>query len=568
MKEKNRLTLKLGTIIMSILIICIIVISLSMYYSSYKEIKKAAGIELYGCANITTALVDPKDIEKILAGDSSVSREVGETISWTIDHKHIFEGQYIIDHAGTVLAVDQNVEKQGIQVGDQFYVDEEAISKLLETKAPTYSDVYTFNGMKRLTGYAPIFKDHNPDNEIIAISAIDFEAGILHDRTLEMVKSSLLFSVIPIILLGLITIFLIKKSTDPLNKIIVHARKVANGDLSVKDLKLDSKDEIGQLSLDINQLVHNLREIIGQVSISSEQVASASEQLVSGTEEIASSAEQNSVDVQNVQISSRKQLDIIQQSNATLGHISGKTDQIRDRAQALNEESNLTLKEAEKGQTEINRAISQMSIINSKADNLTKSMNVLMTKSDQIDHILTVITTISNQTNLLALNAAIEASRAGEFGNGFAVVASEIRKLAEESATATNQIGQLIGEIQEGTKEVSLVTTESVEAVQTGTSMIESAGKAFNGIQRSISKVAEEIDSVYHEFTDINHNLQEIVGAIINLEAAANENNENTIDITSHTEEQTASLEEITSLMSSMKSMAENLKDKVHKFKL
>src|SRR5690606_18393994 len=125
-------------------------------------------------------------------------------------------------------------------------------------------------------------------------------------------------SVIPIILLGLITIFLIKKSTDPLNKIIVHARKVANGDLSVKDLKLDSKDEIGQLSLDINQLVHNLREIIGQVSISSEQVASASEQLVSGTEEIASSAEQNSVDVQNVQISSRKQLDIIQQSNATL----------------------------------------------------------------------------------------------------------------------------------------------------------------------------------------------------------------------------------------------------------
>lgn len=568
MKEKNRLTLKLGTIIISILLICIVVISLSMYYSSYKEIKKAAGIELYGCANITTALVDPTDIEKILAGDSSVSRKVGEKISWTIDHKHIFEGQYIIDPSGTVLAVDQNVEKQGIQVGDQFYVDEEAISNLLETKAPTYSNVYTFNGMKRLSGYAPIFKDHNPDNEIIAISAIDFEAGILHDRTLEMVKSSLLFSVIPIILLGIITIFLIKKSTDPLNKIIVHARKVANGDLSVKDLELGSKDEIGQLSLDINQLVHNLREIIGQVSVSSEQVASATKQLVSGTEEIANSAEQNSVDVQKVQISSQRQLDIIMQSNITLGHISEKTDQIRDRAQALNLESDQTLKQTEKGQTEINRAIKQMGIINSKANNLTNSMSVLMNKSDQIDQILTVITAISNQTNLLALNAAIEASRAGEYGKGFAVVASEIRKLAEESATATNQIGQLIGEIQEGTKEVSLVTTESVDAVQTGTSMIEFAGKAFDGIQQSVSNVAIEIDNVYHEFTDINHNLQEIVVAIVNLEAAANENNENTIDITAHTEEQTASIEEITTLMNSMKSTTENLKDLLHKFKL
>ncbi|KRG11618.1 hypothetical protein ACA30_00330 [Virgibacillus soli] len=568
MKDQNRLTLKLGTIIMGILLFCILVISLSMYRTNYNEIKKTAGIELYGCANITTALVDPTEIEKILAGDSTLSAKLGDDIGWTIEHKHIFEGQYIIDPNGIVLAIDENVSKQGISVGDQFAIDAKAIQDLLETKSPTYSDVYTFAGMKRLTGYAPIFKDHDPNNEVIAISAIDFEASILHERTWQMVKGSLLFAILPILLLGGTTIYLIKRATDPLNKIIVYARKVADGDLTGGELDLQQKDEIGQLSTDLNQLVFHFRDVLGQVSNNSEEVAQASLLLTAGTEEIVKSAEQNSIDLQKVQTSSQFQVEIVQKTNETLNDISSRTQEISARAQSLTEESVQTLEQSENGDQTLQKAILQMGLMNDRMEELTDSMAVLSKKSEQIDQILTVITMISDQTNLLALNAAIEASRAGEHGKGFAVVAAEIRKLAEQSAQSAQQIGILIHEIQEDTKNVASVTTESVEGVKLGTEMIESGGQAFKGIRQSISTVTTEISDMYNEFTQINGSVQQIVDGMKSVEEKAHENRNSTNEIANNTEEQTAAIEEIAALMETMQSMTENLQDKVKNFKL
>ena len=49
--------------------------------------------------------------------------------------------------------------------------------------------------MDRLSGYAPIFKDHDSSKEIIAISVIDFDANIVKERTWDVVRNGILISI-------------------------------------------------------------------------------------------------------------------------------------------------------------------------------------------------------------------------------------------------------------------------------------------------------------------------------------------------------------------------------------
>src|SRR5699024_2681338 len=189
-KPKNMITRKLGFIITGILLFSLIIIFISMYRANYNEIKKSAGVEAYGCANITTALVDPSDLAKIKQGDTEVAEKVGDEISWTIQHKNIFEGQYIIDLDKELLAVDENLLDQGFDPRYDIEINDEDLQQVIETKVQVYSDVYQFGAMNRLTGYAPIFKDHDSSKEVVAISAIDFESSFVHSRNWDMIKGS------------------------------------------------------------------------------------------------------------------------------------------------------------------------------------------------------------------------------------------------------------------------------------------------------------------------------------------------------------------------------------------
>lgn len=568
MKKEKSITLRLGLIIMGILLMCMVIIFVSMYRTNYTEVKKAAGVEAFGCANITTALIDPTDIEKIKQGDTALAKEVGEDINWTIQHKGIFEGQYVMDLEGKLLAVDDNLMEQGFEVGDTFQIDEGDLERLEITKAPVYSDVYSFGGMKRLSGYAPVFKDHDPDKEVIAISAIDFEASILHTRTWDMIKGGLLFSVIPLLLVGAITIFLINKTIAPLRAVSSFASSVAEGDLTVEPLKIKHHDEIGKLSVDLNTMADNLRAVIGDVSANASQLAGTTEEVSASTEEISASAEQNLLTYQSVQTGAENQLNIVHQTNEVLRRIAAETDQMNEKSAHLQETSQYSTEKADEGDKLIVSSLQQMEKMNQESNHLMESMNELRGKSDEINNIITIITQIAEQTNLLALNASIEAARAGEQGKGFAVVAQEIRRLAEQSTDATHQISSLIHDIQDGTEEAVKQTNTSMETMKQGSTIMEDAGKSFYEIKDSITEVVDDINSMSGNMSRISTDIERIVESMSDIESISTNNVEEALTVMSLSEEQTAGIEEMTSSMEMLSSMAEQLNKRTQQFKV
>ncbi|MFC4274138.1 methyl-accepting chemotaxis protein [Achromobacter aloeverae] len=108
---------------------------------------------------------------------------------------------------------------------------------------------------------------------------------------------------------------------------------------------------------------------------------------------------------------------------------------------------------------------------------VVSTMGAISESSRRISDIIGVMDGIAFQTNILALNAAVEAARAGGHGKGFAVVAAEVRSLAQNSAAAAKEIKGLI--------------TASVEQIERGASLVQSAGATMDDIVASSRRVTE-----------------------------------------------------------------------------
>ncbi|WP_010677595.1 methyl-accepting chemotaxis protein [Bacillus timonensis] len=564
---KRTLTTQLGIIIIVVIFVSMFITSVSNYWVSYEKTYEAAGIEAVGCANITTGLINPIDIEAIIDGDKNPA-ELNELLDWTTNHKSIFEGQYILSLEGEILALDSNMQKQGFKAGDQFYIDKNVLKTIQETKHPHYSEIYKFGGMKRITGYAPIFKDHDPNKEIIAINAIDFDAKIVTERTVDAVKDSFILGLLPMLIACLITIFIIRRKTKPLTLLINNAQEVAEGDLTVRQIEIKNKDEIGDLATAFNRMTNNLRELINQVSYTTNNVAASAEQLTASSEQTTDATKQIAVTMHEVAAGVDRQVQSIEETSQTVQEMSIGVGQIAGNAQRVSASVTDTAEKASEGGESIRTAESQMNSINHTFSELSELIKGLGNRSEEIGKIIEVITSIASQTNLLALNAAIEAARAGEHGRGFAVVADEVRKLAEQSAGSSSQISELILDIQNETNKAVAAMEAATEEVISGIGIIHTAGTNFDQIEESIKEVTSQIQEVSAAVQQMAAGSEQMVHSMRLISEVAEESKAGTQEVSASTEEQMASMDEISSSASSLANMAEELQGIVNKFKI
>lgn len=267
----------------------------------------------------------------------------------------------------------------------------------------------------------------------------------------------------------------------PLEKLQELALNVASGE-SRKVAIADRVDEIGMTLRSISQLGLMFRWLIDDVAEQVVNVQSASQEIAKGNGDINIRTEQAAASLEQTS-SSMTQMTATVASNA-------------ETAGQANTLSGTATQAALNGGRAMEEVVSTMSAISQSAK--------------QIADIIGVIDSIAFQTNILALNAAVEAARAGEQGRGFAVVAGEVRALAQRSAGAAKEIKELIG--------------TSVDKVESGSRLVDQAGKTMEDIVDQVKKVSSMIADISLATAQQTDGITQVSQAVNHLDQVTQEN--------------------------------------------
>ena len=287
--------------------------------------------------------------------------------------------------------------------------------------------------------------------------------------------------ILTIALGAFIAVFITRTITGPLQDAARVADTIAAGDLTVH-IDSTSHDEAGQLvhSLKIMQdnlisTVNNIRQSTETIKIASHEIASGNADLSARTESQAGSLQQTAASMEELTSTVRHNAENARQANQLVVSASGH---------------------ALKGGQVVGQVV--------------ETMGSIKDSSRKIADIIGVIDGIAFQTNILALNAAVEAARAGEQGRGFAVVAAEVRNLAQRSAGAAKEIKALIG--------------ASVEKVDTGSKLVDEAGKTMDDIVASVKHVADIMGEITAASQEQSSGIEEVNRAISQMDEMTQQN--------------------------------------------
>ena len=304
---------------------------------------------------------------------------------------------------------------------------------------------------------------------------------------------------------------LTRSITQPMLHAIGTAEAIAEGDLTV-DLNVDRQDEIGRLQHAMQRMRGSLHEMVAGIRQSTDGISTASSEVASGSMDLSQRTEQAASN--------------LQRTASSMEQLSGTVRQTADAARTANQLAHTASDTAQRGGQVVQEVV--------------QSMQKISEASQRIGDIIGVIDGIAFQTNILALNAAVEAARAGEQGRGFAVVAGEVRSLAGRSAEAAREIKQLI--------------STSVERVESGSALVDSAGRSMAEIVQSVQRVTDIIAEITAATGEQSSGITEVGQAVNQLDEMTQQN--------------AALVEESNAAAESLKDQAQHLGEIVSRFRL
>ena len=263
----------------------------------------------------------------------------------------------------------------------------------------------------------------------------------------------------------------------PLNRLIDSIKHIAGGDLA-RSIDVHGTNEMGQLAASLKHMQGELVRTVGNVRQGANAIYSGASEISAGNNDLSSRTEQQAASLEETAAS-------MEQLTAT----------VKQNAENARQASHLALSASETAQKG-----------GKVVANVVQTMHDIAGSSQKIADITSVIDGIAFQTNILALNAAVEA----EQGRGFAVVAGEVRNLAQRSAQAAKEIKGLI--------------EDSVNRVDMGSVLVESAGETMGDIVSAVTRVTDIMGEIASASDEQSRGIDQVGQAVSEMDRVTQQN--------------------------------------------
>jgi methyl-accepting chemotaxis protein len=432
---------------------------------------------------------------------------------------------YIVDNTGTLVAC-KDMEKiiakfnaMEPSARDGAYKNLfAAIRQMCERKTGTVEYSLADAKGKRedmLAGFAPV----NGTTWTLVSTARKSELMANIERLLPLI----LLAVVVFGVLGvLIAVRLARSISRPVRAMLPELRKMAAGDLTAA-FKAASKDELGELAVNLNQTVIGIRSLVATIKSRSTSLSSVGDELASTMDVTAKSIKEILDDITAIQERVGTQSVSVEHAGAAIASItsdiSGLNDNIMRQSEETTTSSNAVERMLENIKTvaaTLEKNAGGVATLKGASDagrasfaDVLRDIGEIGKESAGLLEINTVMENIAAETSLLSMNAAVEAAHAGVQGRGFAVVADEINKLAANSSQQSKTIADVLDKIQ-----------QSIEKVQSSTA---AAQQRFEAIAGGVAVLTNQAGVIHNAMDEQSQGSMQVLSAIERLNALSDE---------------------------------------------
>lgn len=327
----------------------------------------------------------------------------------------------------------------------------------------------------------------------------------------------------------LITIFMARSITNPIQIILQKIGLLEKGNTSFNVEYQERSDEIGELArcvesfrksaIDTAIMEENIKkkdlQNIEEKKITQENLANDFEQSVKGIVNIVASA------ATELSQTAMNMVDIIKESATKISDASGAATSTMANVQTVAsaaEELSASVKEISHQFQKTTQLVTLSGEKTINADNLA---NALTHSTDKVSEAMEMIANISEQINLLALNATIESARAGEAGKGFAVVASEVKNLAGQTNKSVAEIKSVVEQMRTASHAIVGALNEIKTSVNSISGASSSVASAVEEQSATTNEIARSMQTASTGTQTVSRNLDDVSSSATQTGAAA-----------------------------------------------